>query len=666
MKRLSPLALASLLLLAGPVFAGGEDKAAPRYELDEIVISADRAPEAVSEVPRNVTVVTAADIAASPGGNVADLVGRESGTAVRSLFGTDKNAVVDLRGMGDSAGSNVVILVDGLRLNAADLSGPDLSAVPASAVDRVEVVRGGASVLYGDGAVGGVVNILTEHGAGPPKASIGASYGSFDSADAWASSDGSVKSLSYAAYAGAHDSDGFRDNSFFRKNDARLRLGYKAPDILDISLSGAFHQDSYGLPGPVSLEESENRSTRTLSHFPSDGGDSEEKHGAAALGFDLSGWGRLELSRSWRFRDVSYVLGYSPLIPRADQTDEINEADRTAEMTWRSGPAIPWGDRLRVQAGAGTLSVDYVRTELSRNLRQNSDTEAWWVWGLARFSVTPKLTLDLGYRRHDYSGRFRTDQNLLYGTERAWQNGGIVEKDWSLDAREAGLTFHPDAATSLFASFSTSFRVPNVDEFAASDSNLSPQHGRHWELGARRRMGETAEVSLTLFDTRIDDEIYYGEDPLTLERVNRNYEDTTVRRGVEAEIRLFPLENLSLWANYTYLTARFEGRDTRVPLVADNKASLGFEWRVMEPLTLAASVTYVGERPDGNDPGNDRYPALPAYTVADAKLSYRKGPLRFYLGVENLTDELYSTVAYSGGCYPMPTRSYSIGGEWDF
>lgn len=666
MRRLIIFAGAILVLLAGPVRAGGGN-APPRYELDEIVVSADRASGSVSEIPRNVSVVTSADIEANAGSDgVGEMVGRESGVAVRSLFGTDKAASIDLRGMGETAGSNVVILVDGLRLNAADLSGPDLSAIPASAVDRIEVVRGGSSVLYGDGAVGGVVNIVTRKGKGAPKTRVGASYGSFDTAAGWVSSDGEVKRLSYSAYAGAHDSDGYRDNGFFRKNDARLSIGRGFGQRLDLSVSGAWHGDFYGLPGPVSMEEARDRDLRAGTHYPNDGGESEERHGEIKAGLDLGKWGRADLIRGYRRRDVQYVLGFNPMIAHLDQTDSIEEDDRTSELNYLNDRLRLFGLTHRLQAGIGTVSVDYSRAEVSRGIRQNSDTLACWAWFLARASLSQKLTLSLGWRSHQYEGKFREDELLSYGSRKAWKNGEIGEKDWSLNAGEAGLTFRPDKETSLFLSFSSSFRIPNVDEFAQADRDLSPQKGLHAEIGARRRLGSLAELGLSAFDTSIDDEIYYGEDPVTLERVNRNYDDITVRRGLEAQVKLYPFESLYLWVNATLLSARFEGSGDRVPLVADSKVDFGAEWTFLDSFTLAGTLAWVDERPDGNDPGNDRYPALDPYTVVDARLSWKKGPLRLFCGAGNLLDERYSTTAYSSAHYPMPGRSFTAGGQYDF
>jgi iron complex outermembrane receptor protein len=121
-----------------------------RFELEEIVISAAPIEERVQDIPKNVTVITSDDIAQAPSNNVVDLLAREANINLQSLFGHDKDAGVDIRGFGETAVSSVVVLVDGFRLNPPDLSGPDFTSVPLEQIERIEIVRGAGSVVYGD------------------------------------------------------------------------------------------------------------------------------------------------------------------------------------------------------------------------------------------------------------------------------------------------------------------------------------------------------------------------------------------------------------------------------------------------------------------------------------------------------------------------------------
>ncbi|PJB28375.1 hypothetical protein CO111_01825, partial [Candidatus Desantisbacteria bacterium CG_4_9_14_3_um_filter_50_7] len=136
---------------------------AEEYEIGRIVITAEKGSERnVLSVPANITVITSDDIAASDARTIADLLRSEAGLVVRDMYGNGGQASVDIRGFGEAAGMNCVILIDGRRVNNIDISNPDISQVSLAQVEKIEVLRGGAGVLYGDNAAGGVINIITK------------------------------------------------------------------------------------------------------------------------------------------------------------------------------------------------------------------------------------------------------------------------------------------------------------------------------------------------------------------------------------------------------------------------------------------------------------------------------------------------------------------------
>lgn len=155
------LAAAWLLGAATAYAADSDDRALPT-----VVVTANSLDDRVFTVPHSLTIITARDIENAGTSHLGELLSREAGLHLKSFSGGDKNASVDIRGMGDTAVSNVLVMVDGVRLNESDLSGADLSSVDLSAIERIEILRGGGAVRYGDGAVGGVINIITR----PPAA----------------------------------------------------------------------------------------------------------------------------------------------------------------------------------------------------------------------------------------------------------------------------------------------------------------------------------------------------------------------------------------------------------------------------------------------------------------------------------------------------------------
>ena len=510
----------------------------PRFEMEEIVVTGAVVQDPVREVPRNVTVITADDIAQAPSNNVVDLLAREAGVSLKSFFGHDKQSGIDLRGMGDTAGSNVIVMVDGVRLNPADSAGPDFSAIPLDQIERIEIVRGAGSVVYGDGAVGGVVDIITRTGGAGPERRLYGTYGSDDAFDGRGSWRGTLDRLTYNLYAGYYDTEGYRDNGFYRKTDAGGRFGFDLSERLDLRLGAFWHQDDYGLPGPVSREDFESDERRTRTNFPDDAGKTRDVRLTGGLDWQPAGRGVLSIDGAYRSRENRFVLGYTPLLSRAAQTDAIDEDTGSLALRYHTDYAL-WGLDHELLGGADYFTTDYRRDALSQNERKTGDVEDLGLFLMNRWSLSDRLRVRFGYRYDRYQGRFRTDQRRRVDGLRVWVPGVPVDRRWTNSALDVGAVYDFTPDDTVFASYATSFRNPNVDELALAEEDLRPQNGHHVEIGLRHQAVGRWEAALTFFQTKITDEIYYGEDPETRTIVNRNYEDKTLRRGLEVEAKWY-------------------------------------------------------------------------------------------------------------------------------
>ena len=652
------------LLLAHPVFLFAQDdgnsdnKEGPpvSFELDAIVVTANKIKEPISDIPKHVTVISSDDIKESSAKNIIELLAQESGVNVRSTFGNDKQAVIDLRGMGDTAASNVIVMVDDLMLNAPDQSGPSISSVPIEQIERIEIVRGAGSVVYGNGAVGGVINIITKKEGKTPSAQLYSSYGSYNTYDNRVSFNGNLKDFYLNLNAGLYDSDGYRDNGFFRKKDINAKSSYAINDRFFFKASGFYYEDEYGLPGPVSKKDINSGSKRVKTDRPDDSGDTSETRWRLEVDMDFEKWGTLNLKRGYIFRDNHYIIGYNPQILRSDQKDKIDEDTRQFDLNYIKNYTI--GGHLQMfQLGIDHYKTEYFREEKSAGPRKNSETESFGIFINNRWSITDNLMLNAGSRYNNYQGRFRTDEKKFFDDVDVWVNGDTTKSEWDNSAYSLGLTYSLSPETSFFGSCATSFRIPNVDEFAESEEGLKPQEGVHSEIGARQQFGNFMSMTVALYDTRIDDEIYYSD-------INRNYEDKTIRQGIEVDFTLYPTEDIRMWGSYTFTKAEFDKKNMTIPLVPEHMASAGIHWQMIRQLALSLSGTYTGSRFDGNDTDNDRYEKLDDFIVFDGKLSYEYKSLIIFAGINNLFNELYSTSAYSEQYYPMPERTIYGGIRW--
>ncbi len=646
--------------IAEPTADENESATPAPYAMDEIVVSASKTEEAVETIPKHVTVISSEDIRESAGRNIIDLLGRETGIHIRSSTGTDKHSVIDLRGMGDTAASNVIVMVDGLSINSPDMSGPSISTVPLEQIERIEIVRGAGSVVYGSGAVGGVVNIITRKPGENTSGDVFFSYGSYDTFHTRASFGGKAnENLGINLSAGFFDSDGYRDNGFLTKKDFDGKLGYELTDRLSLLLSGTYYEDEYGLPGPVSKKDMDSRSRRVSTSYPDDFGESTEIRGTAGFDADLEKWGRLTLKRGYNVRDNEYLMGFTAAVPKGDQKTEIDEDTRKFDVNYVKDYRLL--DRFHTfQVGAEHDKTEYIRENEYDGLRKNSETESVGIFINNQWEMTDSLLLSAGSRYNTYQGRFRTDEKKLFvDNARMWVNGAPSKKEWNNNAWALGASWSLGTDTTVFASYNTSFRIPNVDEFAESEEGLRPQEGKHFEIGARQRFGAFALLSASLFDVRIEDEIYYAD-------TNRNYDDATIRQGIETNIKIDPVDYIHLWGNYTYTKAEFDEKDTTVPLVPAHILSAGLQWLAAANFRVSISGTYTGSRYDGNDLDNNTYDKLDDYTVFDIKANYDYKNIAIFAGVNNMFDTLYATNAYSEQYYPMPERNFFGGFRWTF
>lgn len=646
----------------------------------QIVVTGIR-PAPIAELSRSVTVITEQDIARSPATGLAGLLAAEANLNLRSVTGNDKFAGIDIRGSGDTFVSNVLVLVDGQRLNAPDLAGPDLAAVALDSIERIEIVRGANAVRYGSGAVGGVINIITRRETGRTGWSAGFTAGSFGRREAYAAASRGGEQGGLSARVAWQDADGYRKNGGLRQSDIQLRGDARLSAGLSIDAGIDLRDDKYGLPGPISREAFAGSSAdRRASQFPEDGGETRDHRYRAGTTLALPGDASLRLAGHFRDRRVDSVIGYTPLLSRSEQLYRIAEHSGGFEGIY----IRPWATgRLtgELYAGLEWSDTDYSRSEGGTERPGNSRRLATGLDGVAAWlSATAWLGEDW-----QLSAGYRADRSRLDSRQRAlreacdyvefpgipipvpvncrneWMTQGEEDKSWSNWAADLGLLFSPRDALQIFANLSRSFRVPNVDELALAPSGLQPQRTWHLDSGLRSQLHPAAHLTLTAFWSNTRDEILYGMDLLTNETVNLNAASRTERRGAELELRWQLMPALELRANAGYTHARFADSGNRIPLVADWTTAAALHWTPHPQLTASLSARRTGRRSDGNDFSGGNYPQLDAHKVADMRLGWQGRHWRWTAGVENLFDTVATASAYSGTVYPLASRSFFVG-----
>ena len=696
MKHYTPLAAAMFAALTTSISATRAAEL-PVAVGPPVIVTATRFPEMASSAQPGVTVITAQDIRNSAAKTVPDLLSEQAGISVRDLFGNNASSTtVDMRGFGASGTQNTLILIDGRRVNDVDLSGVQWSAVPLSAIDRIEVVRGSGSVLYGDGATAGVINIITRSPlAQPSGVTVEARYGAYDTREIQLHGNYSGKTAGFSLQAGDLESGGYRDNNRNRQSNASADL-YWLTGIGEFSLKLASDRQGIRLPGARQVQPStgvnqplsDRRGAQTPLDYATRDGD------RAVLDWRIvTGFGEVNLSGGWRGKEQTayFDFGGFPTYRIAD----LNVLSLTPRVKVNL-PLAGYANTLI--AGFDRYRWDYrlLRSNLPGNITRPINTveadqtnSAFYVRDT--FQLNERLSFDGGYReeRLNINARDRYDATAPGGAFGSGAPAGSQNETGR--AYEAGVVYKINAQTMLSLKTGSSFRFANVDEIYESNAAftnqfqfLRPQRARTHELGIDTR-GQAGRVRASLFTMDVKDEIHL--DPFTTGIGNTNLPPSR-RRGLELDGQWKITPDLTLSGAYSFIDAKFrEGvlpgslftqanvaiAGKSVPLVPRNKITLAAAWSVSANTLLSAVANHVGAQFMDNDEGNTLGVKIPAYTVVNTKLVYRHGPWRISGAINNLLGRKYYNYAVRSqfvadryNVYPLPERNATVTIAYEF
>ena len=307
MKKIFFYAVTALAFSAGFVYAD-TDKNGNVY-LEKIVVTPYRYEESLSKGASSVTVINQGDIKNSNAGKVVDLLRPIPGITVRDWYGNGTKVAVDMAGFGEQSSLNVLVLVDGRRINNIDLSGVDWNQIPIDQVERIEIIRGGSGgVLYGDNASSGVINIITKKGSGKPKVNLEAEYGSYAMNKQKLSLGGGIDNkFSYWLSGSWESTNGYRKNSFSKDNDFASKLSYDFSDILSAHFDSGFHASTYGIPGALYQSDIDQHSRR-YARFGDDHANGKDYYFVFGPKVKFAGFGNLDIDFSYRQKKYRFIF----------------------------------------------------------------------------------------------------------------------------------------------------------------------------------------------------------------------------------------------------------------------------------------------------------------------------------------------------------------------
>jgi len=691
---------ALLLALALPLPAHAGD--APAEEtvvpVGKVSVTATRADRSLLETPGHVTVLDREAIEESGAPNLPELLRREAGLLVTNTTSSRRGYSVEPRGFenGSGGGSSLLVLVDGRRINEPSSSQPDWALLHLDDVERIEVVRGPASALYGDNAVGGVVNVITRSGEGPPRAIGTARFGRHVAREGSLWAGGSAGPVSITLFADRFRSDGYRDQSLFRvesyKGSLRSQLGERG----SLALRGGWSTDDRDAPGPLTDAEIEDDRRQVDPDSLGNRSEVRSRFVDGVLELALAEGLHLELQGYYTRRSDRATSSSAAGDFTQDFTSEaigVNsqvQLDRVlAGMAYRLVAGV---DVLREDRDGRDAFDDAFGSLFDSQTRRRTRRASVGAFVQNELEVLDGLILSAGLR-HD-----RVDYRIREIDERF---GGKTETEptHSIWSPRFGALYRLTEATSAYVSWSRGFRFPNLTEASSvftTASEIEPQRSQGWEIGAKHA-SERVRGNVSLYRMDVLDEIVANSDvvstfanafppPATVSfrGVQNANLDRVRHQGIETSWSVDVTGWLEVHGNYTFDHTRVRRDDftdldnNDVPITPRHRGLVGFLLDLPWAVELGMDMQFVGERHVTNDFGQD-FERLDDYHRLDAHFAWRPRvgehlEVTLFVDGRNLLRRKYAEVggrptfvqiappaAVAPAFFPAPEREWTAG-----
>jgi iron complex outermembrane receptor protein len=579
----------------------------------------------------SITVIDQKTIEASNATSVSELLRGQAGLHVSDIFGDGSQATVDLRGFGPAASRNTLILLDGRRLNnSADSASPDLSLIDIDDIAQVEILQGSGGVLYGNQAVGGVINIIRKE-ALEDSASASVRMGSFNSTQLRVSGKKVLGRNSISASVSDRQSDGFRDHNESENRRVsvraeRIQSGYTAYVELESV------DDEIQTPGALLLTELKKSRTQSLSFYRNDFFDTKTKMLRLGMEKNIDDSRRFNIDFSARGTDRKFIQTFRPY---AGSLFTQNRDTQNFSISYQVVP-IEAGNLISYVVGYDYEDTDYKLVSLFGPQPMDQTIQGVFVSSL--WSVSEHSQIDTGLRYSELQA----------------DSAGVNFDDSGIVVANLGFSHQIDQLK-LFARADQNFRYATVEEHTnvpfGSAPGLKTQKGLSIEIGAELNRG-SSRYRGTLYQIDLDDEIAFDSSGFS----NLNL-DQTKRKGIILEVANQWSEQFDSRISLTSLDAEisdgsFKGKN--LPLVPEQILRVDGSYEYNSATQIGVEYIAVSDQTLGGDFAN-QLERLSSYETINSHISYQQKNWSLGFRINNLLDQKYSEIGNQFTEYPVPS-----------
>ncbi|CAM8348160.1 BtuB Outer membrane cobalamin receptor protein [Candidatus Methylopumilus universalis] len=635
MKKIILPSLLMTQLFTANVFADNELKTS------DVFVTATRTPISKNNVIADVTTISSEDIERAGSSSLPELLQRQPGIEISNLGGPGKVSTIGIRG---TSSTHSIVLVDGIRLSAATTGFSAIEHIPLSQIEKIEIVRGPASSLYGQDAIGGVIQIFTKKGVDGFKPYVDIGYGSYNTSNFKSGVRAGNNQTTYAINFAAMNSDGF---SAFVPNPANAansinldKDGYKNYS-LSSSLSHKINQD-YEIDLQYFLSKGKNQFDNRFANFsPSFHGNYRNEIKLETYAMNIKG----QINKAWQ-SSIKLSQSTDKYLDLQKLNNFTFEDDANLKDLYKTTQdQLSWQNNVALPRGSITLLYDFLKQRIKT-------TDVYEKTQRTNHGVM--VGYSLIEDKHNFQSNFRKDFNSVYEDAVTGNIGYAysIDPNWTI-ASSYG---------TAFVSPSFNFLYSLADSFALGNPNLKPEKSKNIE-GSIRYKDDSGSMSLTMFQNKIDDFIIYTAPAEAGSR-------TSTQNLNKAEIQGLTISGDQFFGHFqikgsaTGQSAKNEDTDKYLPRRASLIGNINLNYYIGN-WNIGVEETFSGKRFDDKE----NIVNLSGYALTNIVADYKiNDKLKLNLRLNNVLDKDYSLAAEgrSGFKYQTPGRSLFANLRYDF
>lgn len=573
------------------------------FQLDEIVVTGSRVEKLLREVPANISLVDKEKIKTSNSKNVGEIISNLTSVDVGKWGSLGTVQSILLRGI---SSQGTLILLDGIPLNGSYVGDVNLSSLNLDNIERIEVLKGPASSLYGANAIGGAINIITKSKIDKPAIILSGDYGTFNTQNYKLSFENKFDNLLLNLTGSYKHSDGLRENNKYDSYNVNGTINYNFTDKSNVKLNFGGFKSDLGVPGSISKPSLTNKQ--------------KEERLYSSLNFKIG----LDDESVIKFN----LYGARNILNFYSSTNTLRDEknlDFETQYSYDLGGIniFTLGGRHRYDVVSQSKIGDRNATIRSIYAQDTLDLLGSWIF-----------TASVRYDNHSaYGDNFNPLAAVIYNIEDNIQIKGSI-----------GTAFRAPT-------FSELYWPEDLEMGTKGNPDLKSENSFSYDIGANIQIGDVLLLTETYFRNEIKDMIVWLPDSSGL------YIASNLGRvflyGLESELKIVPLNNLIGYISHTWLFSKDENLDKELTYRPKNKVNLGIEYNI-----FCQKLSINSEYYDKRFINTSNTKSLPNFIKTDVKLTSQINDyLQINFGIENIENVPYQL----RDGYPMPGRTFNGG-----